>query len=157
LEYELNHGSYQESTKLEWRQFRELFEGEYLPGLRPRTQERYISVMDIFERIIKPEKLGAVTERTISLFVKGHAGHAQMSVAILRGHGGIQHEPQCQEQHTTQNDRMANRPSCAPVVPVEIFPENGLTGHGRPAGNPVKIENRWPFANGMSRLDIPLG
>jgi hypothetical protein len=24
LEYELNHGIYQESTKLEWRQFREL-------------------------------------------------------------------------------------------------------------------------------------
>src|SRR5262245_55139664 len=70
LEYELNHGIYQESTKLEWRQFRELFEGEYIAGLRPRTQERYISVMGIFERIIKPEKLETVTERTISLFVK---------------------------------------------------------------------------------------
>src|SRR6516165_4573367 len=49
LEYELNHGLYQESSKLEWRQFRELFEGEYLAGLRPRTQERYIGVLDVFE------------------------------------------------------------------------------------------------------------
>jgi len=70
LEYELNHGTYQESSKLEWERFRELFEGEYLTGLRPRTRERYIGVLDVFERIIKPEKLGAVTERTISLFVK---------------------------------------------------------------------------------------
>ena len=70
LEYELNHGTFQESSKLEWVRFRELFEGEYLAGLRPRTRERYIGVLDVFERIIKPEKLGAVTERTISLFVK---------------------------------------------------------------------------------------
>jgi hypothetical protein len=39
LEYELNHGIYQETTKLEWERFRELFEGEYLAGLRLRTQE----------------------------------------------------------------------------------------------------------------------
>ena len=58
LEYELNHGTYQESTQLEWRQFRELFEGEYLAGLRQRTQERYISVLGVFERIVKPDKLG---------------------------------------------------------------------------------------------------
>ena len=71
LEYELNHGTFQESSRLEWERFRELFEGEYLAGLRPRTRERYNGVLDVFEQIIKPEKLGAVTERTISLFVKG--------------------------------------------------------------------------------------
>ena len=71
LEYELNHGTYQASTKLEWERFRELFEGEYLAGLRLRTMERYNGVLDVFEEIIKPEKLGAITERTISLFVKG--------------------------------------------------------------------------------------
>ena len=58
LEYELNHGIYQETTKLEWERFRELFEGEYLAGLRPRTRERYIGVLGVFERIVKPDKLG---------------------------------------------------------------------------------------------------
>jgi hypothetical protein len=84
LEYELNHGIYQETTKLDWRQFRDLFEGEYLAGLRPRTQERYISVLGVFERIVKPEKLGAVTERTISLFVKSMREQKRPGVIIQR-------------------------------------------------------------------------
>jgi integrase len=71
LEYELNHGTYQESTKLEWDRFRRLFEDEYLAGLRPRTRERYNGVFDVFEQIIHPVKLSGVTERTISHFVKG--------------------------------------------------------------------------------------
>ena len=33
LEYELNHGQYQEPSKLDWDRFRELFEAEYLPEL----------------------------------------------------------------------------------------------------------------------------
>jgi integrase len=71
LEYELNHRQYQEASKLDWNRFRELFEAEYLPGLRPRSQEKYVIVLDVFEQIINPTKLRAVTERTISLFVKG--------------------------------------------------------------------------------------
>ena len=71
LEYELNHGTYQETTKLEWERFRQLFEDEYLAGLRLRTRERYSSVLDVFEQIIHPVKLRGVTERTVSLFVKG--------------------------------------------------------------------------------------
>src|SRR5215469_394097 len=71
LEYELNHGTYQESSKLEWERFRQLFGDEYLAGLRLRTRERYNGVLDVFEQIIHPVKLRGVTERTISLFVKG--------------------------------------------------------------------------------------
>src|SRR6516225_1770450 len=71
LEYELNHGTYQESSKLEWERFRQLFEDEYLAGLRPRTRERYNGVLDVFEQIIHPTKLRSITERTISLFLKG--------------------------------------------------------------------------------------
>src|SRR5262245_48380100 len=71
LEYELNHGTYHESTKLEWERFRQLLEDEYLAGLRPRTRERYNGVFDVFEQIIHPVKLSGVTERTISHFVKG--------------------------------------------------------------------------------------
>jgi integrase len=71
LEYELYHGTYQETSKLEWERFRQLFEDEYLAGLRLRTRERYNGVLDVFEQIIHPVKLRGVTERTISLFVKG--------------------------------------------------------------------------------------
>lgn len=71
LEYELTHGKYQEPSKLDWQRFREMFEAEYLPGLRPRSQEKYTTVLDVFEQIINPTKLRAVTERTVSLFVKG--------------------------------------------------------------------------------------
>jgi integrase len=67
----LNHGRYQEASKLDWSRFRELFEQEYLPGLRPRSREKYATVLDVFEEIVNPEKLRAVTARTVALFVKG--------------------------------------------------------------------------------------
>jgi integrase len=71
LEYELKRGLYQEPGKLDWESFRQMFEDEYLAGLRPRSREKYQTVLDVFEQIINPRKLGSVTERTISLFVKG--------------------------------------------------------------------------------------
>jgi integrase len=71
LEYELTHGKYQEASKLDWDRFRELFESEYLPGLRPRSREKYSTVLDVFEQIVNPTKLRGVTERTISQFIKG--------------------------------------------------------------------------------------
>lgn len=71
LEYELNHGKYQQPSRLTWAGFRELFEVEYLPGVRERTQEKYRTVLDVFEAIIRPTTLRAITERTVSQFVKG--------------------------------------------------------------------------------------
>src|SRR5262249_3777528 len=71
LEYELNHGHYHGSSRMDWAKFRELFEAEYLPGLRPRSREKYGTVLDVFEQTIIPERLRTVNERTISLFVKG--------------------------------------------------------------------------------------
>jgi integrase len=71
LEYELNHGKYQEASKLDWERFRQMFEEEYLTGLRPRSREKYQTVLDVFEQIVNPTKLRAITERTLSLFVKG--------------------------------------------------------------------------------------
>jgi len=70
-EYELRHGKYQEPSKLEWERFRQLFEEEYLAGLRQRSREKYGTVLDVFEQIIKPAKLRTISERTLSAFVKG--------------------------------------------------------------------------------------
>lgn len=70
-EYELNHGLHQEKSKLDWDRFRQMFEEEYLPGVRERTREKYNTVLDVFEQVISPTKLRAITERTLSQFVKG--------------------------------------------------------------------------------------
>jgi integrase len=71
LEADLNHGRYQEASALDWARFRELFTAEYLPGLRPRSREKYDTVLDVFEAIVDPTRLRGVTERTVSAFLKG--------------------------------------------------------------------------------------
>jgi hypothetical protein len=71
LEAALNHGWHQEASRMAWDKFRERFEAEYVAGLRPRTAEKYRTVLDVFEQIMNPTRLRLVTERTLSLFVKG--------------------------------------------------------------------------------------
>lgn len=70
-EFRLNNGLHQEASKLDWARFREMFEAEYLAGLRERTREKYDCVLDVFEQIVNPAKLRNVNERTLSLFLKG--------------------------------------------------------------------------------------
>lgn len=69
LEYELNHGLHVEGARVSWQRFRELFEAEYLPGVRPGTQRAYANIFDHFERISAPTSLDAITARTLSQFV----------------------------------------------------------------------------------------
>jgi integrase len=71
LEYELNNGLYQEGSRISWEKFRELFEAEYLAGLRQKTQIKYGTVLDVFEQTVAPRALRDATERTVSRFVKG--------------------------------------------------------------------------------------
>jgi integrase len=71
LEYELNHGRYQEASRMSWERFRELFEAEYVAGKRQATRDNYRHVFDAFEAICNPRSLRAVNERTVSAFVAG--------------------------------------------------------------------------------------
>lgn len=66
MEADLNNGCYQEVNKLAWGRFRQMFQDEYLPGLRERTREKYNTVLDVFEDIINPDRLRSISERTIS-------------------------------------------------------------------------------------------
>ncbi|HYT92843.1 MAG TPA: phage integrase SAM-like domain-containing protein [Gemmataceae bacterium] len=68
LEYELNNGLHKESSRLTWDKFRELFEEEYVCGKRPKTQRRYRSMFDLFERLCDPKSLRSITKRTVSRF-----------------------------------------------------------------------------------------
>jgi integrase len=68
LEYELNHGAYQEPSRLSWSAFRAAFEEEHVAARRPRTRACYRSAFDSFERLCNPRSLREVTERAVSRF-----------------------------------------------------------------------------------------
>jgi hypothetical protein len=61
LEYELNNGLHAETSKLSWAAFREMFEAEHVAGLRARSREKYGTVFDVFEELVNPQRLAAVT------------------------------------------------------------------------------------------------
>ena len=71
LEADLNHGRYQEASRMSWERFRELFEEEYAAGKRQATRDNFTAAFDLFERICQPGALKAITERTLSAFVAG--------------------------------------------------------------------------------------
>jgi integrase len=69
LEYELNNGLHAEPSRMTWERFRDLFEAEYVAGLRPDTRHNYKMTLDAFERLCHPKQLRSVSERTVSAFV----------------------------------------------------------------------------------------
>jgi integrase len=90
LEYELNHGLYQEPARMTWERFRELFEAEYVAGLRPNTQRNHQDTLNLFEELCNPTSLRGISERTLSTFVagmrkrktRGREGLAPSSMAV---------------------------------------------------------------------------
>jgi integrase len=74
LESDLNNGRYQEASKLDWERFRELFEAEFLPNVRPSSRLVYQQVFDRFERLCHPKNLRSVNERTVSAFAAAMRG-----------------------------------------------------------------------------------
>src|SRR5262249_37720384 len=54
LEYELNHGLYLEPSRMTWERFRQLFEAEYVAGLRPETRRLHGYVLNLFEELCRP-------------------------------------------------------------------------------------------------------
>jgi integrase len=90
LEYELNHGLHAEPSRMTWERFRNLFEDEYVAGLRPNTRRNHRNTLDLFEELCRPTRLQGVTERTVSAFlagmrtrrVRGREGMAPSSMAV---------------------------------------------------------------------------
>jgi integrase len=71
LEYELNHGLYQEASNMAWERFRATFEEEYVAGRRLNTRRNFTATFDLFEKICKPARLKSIDERIISAFAAG--------------------------------------------------------------------------------------
>ena len=90
LEYELNHGKYQEASRMSWERFRELFEDEYVAAKRQNTRENYTATFDLFERLCNPGALKSVSERTVSAFAAamrkepGRGGNATMAASSVK-------------------------------------------------------------------------
>jgi len=71
LEADLNHGRYVEASRMTWERFGELFEAEYVAPLRQNTRRNFEATLDHFEQICNPRSIGAINERTISLYAAG--------------------------------------------------------------------------------------
>jgi integrase len=90
LEYELNHGTHKDPSRMTWTAFRELFEAEHVSARRQNTRRGYSATFDLFERLCKPTSLRAITERTVSQFAyamrrergsgKGSVGQAPSTI-----------------------------------------------------------------------------
>jgi len=79
-EADLNNGRHQESSRMAWARFRELFTAEYVAPLRENTRRNYCVTMDLFERVCDPKSLRSINERTVSAFAAG--------LRTLPGYGG---------------------------------------------------------------------
>src|SRR5262249_10792700 len=75
LEYELNNGLHKEAARMSWEAFRELFEEQYLPGVREETRKIYRNVLNLFERICNPGSVRSINERVVSAFAAGLRKH----------------------------------------------------------------------------------
>lgn len=73
------------SGRLEWRQFRERFESEYLEGLAPKSMEKASSILDSFEDKIEPQRLRDVNESTLSKYQK-QLRRLGRKPATIKGH-----------------------------------------------------------------------
>jgi integrase len=68
LEAGLNNGRYVEASRMTWQRFRQVFEAEYLAGVRERTRLAFGLVFDRIERLCSPALLSSVNERMASAF-----------------------------------------------------------------------------------------
>ncbi len=69
-EKEILAGANWKSGNIFWSDYRERFEDEHLAGLAEKTQKKYSAVLNVFEELINPKKLKAVTTQTISQYQK---------------------------------------------------------------------------------------
>jgi integrase len=90
LEADLNNGRHVHASNMGWERFRELFEKEYVAGLRPNTQRNHRDTLDHFERLCSPGRLRGVTGRTVSAYVaamrteKVRGGRVGMAPSTMR-------------------------------------------------------------------------
>lgn len=68
LEYELNHGTFKDTSRISWKDFREKVRREYAVHIRTRSAEKIETVLDAFDRLSPASKLSEVDESKVSNF-----------------------------------------------------------------------------------------
>ena len=99
-EAELREGRYVQLGRIAWSEFRERYENQVLFGLADKTFVKASSVLNVFERTMKPVRLASVTPEVLSAYatslrrlgrsentIKGHLAHigAALSWAVDQG------------------------------------------------------------------------
>ncbi len=87
-EAELQEGRYSQSTKIVWKEFRERYEGEVLPGLAKKTGEKLTWVFNLVEKILNPARIRDLTTDRLSYFQSKlrEAGKAETTIASALAH-----------------------------------------------------------------------
>lgn len=65
---ELNNGRYQKPTRMTWEDFKLLHDKDKLANMRSTTAMAYDSTINVFERLVKPDRLADVTTGRVTAF-----------------------------------------------------------------------------------------
>ncbi|GAB4146511.1 MAG: hypothetical protein Tsb009_19190 [Planctomycetaceae bacterium] len=121
LESELNAGTYQQKQRTEWKDFRQRFERDYLPGKAQGTFNRYRTALNAVERTINPKRLAAVDSVALSRMM-ATMRKEQKSEATIKSH----------LTHLKVAFRWAKRVGLLNKVPIFEMPSRAIGSKGRP-------------------------
>ncbi|MCH9654136.1 MAG: site-specific integrase [Planctomycetes bacterium] len=126
LEKELNEGAYFEIPKTTWKDFRQRFETEVVPGFTDRTAQKVTTAFNHVENIIKPNLLTQVDANSISKLVKklreqglvevsikGYLAYVKSSLVWAKSIGMIHRVPEFPKfKRIREQKLMRGRPLC---------------------------------------------
>lgn len=126
LEKELNEGTYFEISKTKWKDFRQRYETEVVPGFRKRSAEKVASSFNHVEQIIKPNLLSQLDANSISKLVKvmreqglvevsikGYLAYIKSSLVWAKSIGLINKTPEFPKFKRIREEKaMRGRPLC---------------------------------------------
>ena len=69
IEAELLTGTYEDKSKMTWANFKAEFDARIAAGMLPQTRRLTMDALRHFERIIKPQRIGAIKTQTIDDFI----------------------------------------------------------------------------------------
>jgi integrase len=93
LAYELSHGLHRDPSALTWEAFRDIFEDEYLAGAGEATAKSYRTVFNTIQRVVDPQLLRSVDERTLSAFAA--AQKRSLNPVTVRSRLALLHKALC--------------------------------------------------------------
>jgi integrase len=69
LQAQLISGTFESDERKDWSDFRKEYMAKIGDAMEPGTRENTVHALDVFERLIKPKQVGAISSRTIADYV----------------------------------------------------------------------------------------